>query len=165
MNDCIKDFVIFADSDSSGGENQPRDGCFTRAEITSEPGIFFHPIHQEGRMSKITKSNSQVVVQPEMNLESSTSDTFRETLLSAVNRNHSDLVIDLAKVDTIDSVGLGVFIATYNTLAKKEKKLKVINASRRIHSLFQTMGLTRRFKVDEKVDEAVREVQHLNTEK
>jgi anti-anti-sigma factor len=109
-------------------------------------------------MRKITNSSSQVVVQPKMNLESSTADTFRESLLDAVNRNHSDLVIDLSEVDTIDSVGLGVFIATYNTLARKEKKLKVINASHKLHSLFQIMGLTRRFQVDEKVDEDVREV-------
>ena len=112
-------------------------------------------------MSKSAKPNNQIVVQPEMNLESSTADTFRETLLKAVNRNHSDLVIDLSKVDAIDSVGLGVFIATHNTLAKKEKKLKVINASHKIHSLFQTMGLTRRFKVDK----AVREVENSNIEK
>ena len=109
-------------------------------------------------MSKSAKPNNQIVVQPEMNLESSTADTFRETLLKAVSRNHSDLVIDLSKVDTIDSMGLGVFIATYNTLAKREKKLKVINASHRIRSLFQTMGLTRRFKVNGKIDEIVHKV-------
>ena len=98
-------------------------------------------------MSSITKSTGHVVVQPKMNLEASTADAFREILLKAVKENHSDLVIDLSKIDTIDSVGLGVFIATYNTLAKEEKKLQVINASEKIHCLFRTMGLTRRFKV------------------
>ena len=113
-------------------------------------------------MNRIAKFDGQKIVQPEMDLGSSTADAFREALLNVVNQNHSDLVIDLSKVENIDSVGLGVFIATYNTLAKKEKKLKVINASQRIRSLFKTMGLTRRFKVVGKVDEPVPEVQNSN---
>jgi anti-anti-sigma factor len=98
-------------------------------------------------MSVINKSNSEIVVQPEMNLLSSTAEAFREELLQIVNQNNCELVIDLLRVNDIDSVGLGVFIATFNTLAKKEKRLQVINASEKLHSLFRTMGLTRRIKV------------------
>jgi anti-sigma B factor antagonist len=100
-------------------------------------------------MGRVPDSDSQeAVVRPDMNIESTNADAFRDVLLKASDHNHSDLVVDLSRIDTIDSVGLGVFIAIYNTLTKKEKKLKVINASRRILSLFQIMGLTRRFKVE-----------------
>jgi anti-anti-sigma factor len=110
-------------------------------------GSISHQVACEGRMSIISKSNSQIIVQPEVSLVSSTAETFRQELLQIVNQNNCELVVDLSLVTDIDSVGLGVFIATFNTLAKKEKKLCVINASEKLHSLFRTMGLTRRFKV------------------
>ena len=101
-------------------------------------------------MSRITQSNGRIFVRPERNVISSTAEVFRQELLQIVTDNNLELVIDLANVKTIDSVGLGVFIATFNTLKKKDKKLQVINASPKIHSLFKTMGLTRRFRVQGK---------------
>lgn len=108
-------------------------------------------------MSRTVKPDSRLIVRPHMNLESSSADAFRKALLKAVKQRSSNLVIDLSQVDTIDSIGLGVFIATYNTLARKGKKLEVINASQKIRSLFQSMGLVRRFKVHGKDSGAGRE--------
>jgi len=98
-------------------------------------------------MSRIKASDGQIVVQPEVNVLASTAESFRTELLTLITQNNAEIVVDLSKVKRIDSVGLGVFIASYNTLKKKEKQLKVINASPKIRSLFQTMGLTRRFTV------------------
>jgi anti-anti-sigma factor len=64
-----------------------------------------------------------------------------------INENNCELVIDLEGVDEIDSFGIGVFIATYNALLKKEKKFLITNASRPIYALLKSMGLTRRFDV------------------
>lgn len=101
-------------------------------------------------MSRIRKTIDQVFVQPETDIVSTTADDFREELMDIFNQNHADIVVDLSRVSEVDSVGLGVFIAAYNTLAKREKKFKVINASSKIFSLFQIMGLARRFAVAER---------------
>ena len=101
-------------------------------------------------MSRITRSNGLIIVQPEGNIMSAGAEAFRDELMRLVSQNDAELAIDLSRVKRIDSVGMGVFISIFNTLKKREKKLQVINASRKIHSLFQTMGLTRRFKVTER---------------
>jgi anti-anti-sigma factor len=102
-------------------------------------------------MSSITASDGRIIVQPEVNVVASTAESFRQELLRLITQNSAEIVVDLSKVERIDSVGLGVFIASYNTLKKKERQLKVINASPKIRSLFQTMGLTRLFAVRGKV--------------
>ena len=57
------------------------------------------------------------------------------------------MVIDLSGVELIDSVGLGVFIATHNGLRKTDGELKIINASPKLENLFKTMGLNRHFEI------------------
>lgn len=101
----------------------------------------------EESMSKIIRSNGRVTIRPESNVVSATAGDFREEVLNLINRNNCEFVIDLEGVDEIDSFGIGVFIATYNALLKKEKKLLVTNASHNIFALLQTMGLTQRFEV------------------
>ena len=98
-------------------------------------------------MTKIRTSNGCIVVTPEVNVVASSAETVRKELLALINQDTNELVVDLSKVRRVDSMGIGVFIATYHALKKKEKKLVVVNASPKIKSLFQTMGLLRRFSV------------------
>ena len=47
----------------------------------------------------------------------------------------------------IAPLGIGVFIAIYNALSKKEKKLVITNASGPIFAILKTMGLRRWFTI------------------
>ena len=98
-------------------------------------------------MSEITKSDGKVMIRPGKNVVSSTVDEFRAELLSLINENNCELVIDLTGVQKIDSYGIGVFIAIYNALSKKEKKLVITNASGPIFAILKTMGLRRWFTI------------------
>lgn len=49
----------------------------------------------------------------------------------------------------VDSVGIGVIIAAYNSLSQSNRQLKVINVAQDIYGLFSTMRLNRRFTVEE----------------
>ncbi len=100
-------------------------------------------------MSKITKSGSKTIVKPEQDIVSSTAKEFREELRILIENQTKDLVIDMAGVEMVDSVGLGVFIVTQNGLSKINGKLTVTNASHNIFNLFKTMGLNRQFEVSE----------------
>jgi len=64
-----------------------------------------------------------------------------------VEEGVTELEIDLEGVEMVDSVGLGAFIATHNTLSQKNGKLTVINASDDIFSLFRTMRLDQHFEI------------------
>jgi anti-sigma B factor antagonist len=48
----------------------------------------------------------------------------------------------------VDSVGIGVIIATHNSLNKVGGKLKVTNITKDIYTLFTTMRLDRHFTVE-----------------
>ncbi len=100
-------------------------------------------------MSEIIKKKDKTIVRPAMDIVASMAEDFKSELLSAINDCEGKLVIDLAGVEMIDSVGIGVIIAAHNTLGQMEKKLKVINVSKDIFGLFSTMRLNRRFTVEE----------------
>ena len=62
----------------------------------------------------------------------------------------SDMEIDLSLVDLIDSSGIGLLIATRNSLAKNGGGLRVIGVSSEIQHLFKAMRLDRHFEVEGK---------------
>ncbi|KPA10961.1 anti-sigma-factor antagonist [Candidatus Magnetomorum sp. HK-1] len=75
------------------------------------------------------------------------SDLKKELQNMIIEDGVTDLEIDLTGVEMVDSVGLGAFIATHNTLTQKNGKLTVTNASEDIFSLFRTMRLDQHFEI------------------
>ncbi len=100
-------------------------------------------------MSEIIKEKNKTIVRPAMDIVASMAEDFKNELLSAIDDCEEKLVIDLAGVEMVDSLGIGVIIAAHNTLTQAGKQLKVINVSKDIYGLFSTMRLNRRFTVEE----------------
>jgi len=100
-------------------------------------------------MSEIIREKDKTIVRPAMDIVASMAEDFKNELLSAINDCEEKLVIDLAGVEMVDSLGIGVIIAAHNTLTQAGKQLKVINVSNDIFGLFSTMRLNRRFTVEE----------------
>ncbi|NDY71426.1 anti-sigma factor antagonist [Desulfobacter hydrogenophilus] len=99
-------------------------------------------------MSEIVNSADQTIIKPGEDVVASMAEAFKGELLSAVNSSQGTLVIDLEGVSMVDSVGIGVIIAVYNSLSQVNRQLKVINVEQDIHGLFSTMRLNRRFTVE-----------------
>ncbi|PIE62575.1 MAG: anti-anti-sigma factor [Desulfobacter postgatei] len=99
-------------------------------------------------MNEIVNIEDQTIVKPGEDVVASMADAFKAELLSAVNSSQGTLVIDLNGVNIVDSVGIGVIIATYNSLSQSNRQLKVINVAKDIYGLFSTMRLDRRFTVE-----------------
>ncbi|ACN13552.1 predicted anti-sigma factor antagonist RsbV (Anti-anti-sigma-B factor) [Desulforapulum autotrophicum HRM2] len=99
-------------------------------------------------MSEIVRDGDTTVVRPGIDIVASMAEDFKRELFSAINDNPGDLVIDLAGVEMVDSVGIGVIIATHNTLEQAGRTLKVINVSKDVFGLFSTMRLNRRFTIE-----------------
>ena len=98
-------------------------------------------------MSEIVTKDGGAVIRPGTDIVASMAETFKSDLLSTIDVSQGDLTIDLAGVEMVDSVGIGVIIATHNTLDHVGRKLQVINATKDVYSLFTTMRLDRRFTV------------------
>jgi len=99
-------------------------------------------------MSEIVNEAGQTIVRPGTDIVASMAEVFKDDLLSAINSTDGIIVIDLEGVEMVDSVGIGVIIASHNTLNQADRKLKVINVAKDVYGLFTTMRLNRRFTVE-----------------
>lgn len=80
-------------------------------------------------------------VKPGKNIVESMAEGFRNKLVKIVNEGIKELVIDFNGVETVDSVGLGIILATHNSMEKSGGKLKISNMSGDIFKLSKTLGL------------------------
>ncbi len=98
-------------------------------------------------MSEIKRDGQRVIVKPGTDIVASMANEFRAELNSLIQESPQELEIDLTGVEMVDSVGIGVIIATHNSLDQKGGKLKVVNIAEDIYGLFSTMRLDRHFTV------------------
>jgi anti-sigma B factor antagonist len=99
-------------------------------------------------MSEIVKQDNQTIIKPGIDIVASMAEGFKNELLSIINESSGELVIDLQGAEMVDSVGIGVIIASHNTLKQKERQLKIINVAKDVYGLFTTMRLNQRFTVE-----------------
>ena len=98
-------------------------------------------------MSEVIKDGERVTVKPGRDVVASMANEFRDELNELIKESPKQLIIDLDGVEMVDSVGIGVLIATYNSLNKVGGDLQVINVIKDIYGLFTTMRLDRHFTV------------------
>jgi anti-anti-sigma factor len=95
-----------------------------------------------------TKTNSvRKIIRPGKDLNAAKAANFRKRLIRALEQKIKELVMDFSKVESVDSVGLGVIIAAHNMMKNADGKLTLINVPEDIFNLFNTMGLNQHFKV------------------
>lgn len=74
-------------------------------------------------------------------------ESLKDELLDLV-QSTNDVVVDLEDVTLIDSSGIGLLIATHNSLKEKGGSLKVINTPEKILTMFKIMRLDRHFSIE-----------------
>jgi anti-anti-sigma factor len=98
-------------------------------------------------MSHTAESNTSVLIKPDTDVVASQVDTLRATLCAAIDQGATHIVIDLEAVEMVDALGLGVLIATHNTLHEHGGSLLVVNISTALLRLFELMRLDKHFAV------------------
>jgi anti-anti-sigma factor len=98
-------------------------------------------------MSDVIQNNGEIRIRPGGDIVASMARDFKKELLSLLDSKPTDLIIDLEGVEMIDSVGLGVLIATYNSIRETGGKLVLINSTAEICKLFKSMRLDKHFTV------------------
>jgi len=80
---------------------------------------------------------------------------LNEKLHECIQDSLSQVVIDLAQVDWMNSTGLGILISSYTTLRQKGGELKLANVTEKIQSLLTITKLVTVFEAHDSVDDAV----------
>src|ERR1700733_14266605 len=90
---------------------------------------------------------SATVLQPECDLVAAKLPGLRSKLQELLGAGTVQLTLDLAGTQMVDSAGIGLLIATHNSLKKAGGGLTVIHASKEILDLFRTMRIHQHFAV------------------
>jgi anti-sigma B factor antagonist len=80
---------------------------------------------------------------------------LHDKLYEYIDRGQKNIVIDLARVDWMNSTGLGILISGYTTLRNHDGQLKLANVTDKIQSLLTITKLVSVFEAHDSVDEAV----------
>jgi anti-sigma B factor antagonist len=80
---------------------------------------------------------------------------FHGKLHEYVNSGNKKVVIDLAKVEWMSSVGLGMLISALTTMKNNEGQMKLVNVTESIKSLLTITRLVTIFETFDSLDEAV----------
>lgn len=72
---------------------------------------------------------------------------LRTALKAELDGGVREVIFDMNQTVMLDSSGIGLLIATFNTLNRQQGRLRVVNASPDIVQLLQTMRLVNRLNV------------------
>jgi anti-anti-sigma factor len=98
-------------------------------------------------MPKEHRNVTKKILKPGKNIEASVVHRLKEQILSSMNQGAKDITIDFNGVETIDSYGVGLLIAAYNSLKCVGGSLKIKNASEQIYKFMNTTRLDKYFEI------------------
>lgn len=83
-----------------------------------------------------------------------TAPRLRERLIELVNEGHHHLVIDIEKVEFLDSTGLGVLVGGLKRVRANGGSLAIVCTQDRLLKIFRITGLEKVFGIHDSVSEA-----------
>jgi anti-sigma B factor antagonist len=106
---------------------------------------------------KVTSTDvgAQTVVEVVGEIDVSTADVLRERLLEQLDRDRTDLVVDLRQVRFMDSTGLGVLVGTLKKVRLLGGRMQLVIDSERLLKVLRITALLQVFTVRETVEEAL----------
>ena len=81
---------------------------------------------------------------------------LKDKIHSLVHQGDKKLLVNLAKINYIDSAGLGQLVGAYTTVTQAGGKLKLVNLTKRIHDLLTITKLTTIFETFDSEQDAVK---------
>jgi anti-sigma B factor antagonist len=84
-----------------------------------------------------------------------TAPRLREQLVDLVADGKYHLVVDMEKVDFLDSTGLGVLVGGLKRVRAHDGSLRLVCTQERILKIFRITGLTKVFPIHDSVEDAL----------
>ena len=106
---------------------------------------------------KLAHSNKDgiEIVDVEGEIDVYTAPRLRELLIELVNKKNYQLVVNMEKVEFLDSTGLGVLVGGLKRVRAHDGSLDLVCTQERILKIFRITGLTKVFGIHESVDQAI----------
>lgn len=98
-------------------------------------------------MNIIEKDGTRVLIRPEGKITAATVPALETDIRAAIGQDPVELTIDCVNVLDIDSIGVGLLVATHNTLSQQGGSLVLDNTDKEILDLFRIMRLTDHFTI------------------
>jgi anti-sigma B factor antagonist len=95
------------------------------------------------------------IVDVEGEIDVYTAPRLRELLIELVNSRYYQLVVNMEKVEFLDSTGLGVLVGGLKRVRAHDGSLDLVCTQERILKIFRITGLTKVFGIHDTVDEAI----------
>lgn len=86
-----------------------------------------------------------------------TAPRLRQTIVDLVDGGATRLVVDMEKVDFLDSTGLGVLVEGLKRVKNREGSLSLVATQDKILKIFDITGLNKAFPIHASVEDAVKE--------
>ena len=84
-----------------------------------------------------------------------TAPRLRELLIDLVSTNSYQLIVNLERVEFLDSTGLGVLVGGLKRVRAHDGSLDLVCTQERILKIFRITGLTNVFAIHDTVDQAI----------
>lgn len=101
------------------------------------------------------EQGGRTVVEVSGEIDVYTAPVLRERLNDLVGEGHHHLVVDMEKVDFLDSTGLGVLVGGLKRVRSHDGSLHLVCTQEKILKVFRITGLTKVFPIHDSVDAAV----------
>ncbi len=99
--------------------------------------------------TKIQNTQENIVVELSGDLDIESSEEMKNEILEVYDEKRKNILVDLEKLDYLDSMGIGALISVYNTLKENGNVIKIINAQKNIYKLFKITDLLDIFNMEE----------------
>ena len=114
--------------------------------------------HDESSIDiKIENEGGTLVYRLRGSLDLVTSPSVRAALLESANEGNTEVIVDLTKLEFLDSTGLGALIGAHRRALEKDGKLRLVVNEGPISRLLNITGLVRVFPVYHSVEDALRD--------
>ena len=95
------------------------------------------------------------VVNVEGEIDIYTAPPLRELLIDLAGKNNYQLIVNMEKVEFLDSTGLGVLVGGLKRVRAHDGSLDLVCTQERILKIFRITGLTKVFGIYQSVDQAI----------
>jgi anti-sigma B factor antagonist len=95
------------------------------------------------------------IVEVEGEIDVYTAPRLRELLIDLVSNGNHQLIVNMEKVEFLDSTGLGVLVGGLKRVRAHDGSLDLVCNQERILKIFRITGLTKVFGIHGTVDEAI----------
>ena len=99
--------------------------------------------------------NQRTVLEVGGEIDVYTAPRLREQLVDLVAEGSYHIVVDMERVDFLDSTGLGVLVGGLKRVRAHEGSLRLVCTQERILKIFRITGLTKVFPIHETVQDAL----------